>query len=148
MLGGRLLFAETRMTGTPLIEFDGVVRTVCSPNCSATCGVNAFIKDDRVVKLEPASFPDPGYERICLKGIAMATQRIHHPDRLTHPMIRIGKRGSEQWRRVSWEEAYDYIIERQTRIAAEHGWKANAWLSGSGNYGFPGIQAAGGIATI
>jgi len=45
-----------------------------------TCGVNAFVKDDRVVKLEPASFPDPGYERICLKGIAMATQRIHHPD--------------------------------------------------------------------
>jgi anaerobic selenocysteine-containing dehydrogenase len=134
------------MTGTPLIEFDRVVRTVCSPNCSATCGVNAFIKDDRVVKLEPASFPDPGYERICLKGIAMATQRIHHPDRLTHPMIRVGERGSGQWRKVSWDEAYDYIIERQTKIAAEHGWKANAWLSGSGNYGFRAITASARVA--
>jgi len=30
-----------------------------------------------------------------------------------------------------WEEAYDFIIELHTRIAAEHGWKSHAWLSGS-----------------
>jgi anaerobic selenocysteine-containing dehydrogenase len=134
------------MTGTPVTDFDRVVRTVCSPNCSAACGVNAFVKNDRVVKLEPAAFPEPGHERICLRGISMATQRIHHPDRLTHPLIREGERGSGNWRKVSWEEAYDYIIERQIRIAAEHGWKSNAWLSGSGNYGFKAITAAARVA--
>ena len=123
--------------GTPSAKsFDRVVRTVCSPNCLGTCGVNAFVKDDRIINLEPASFPDPGFERICLKGIAMATQRIHHPDRLTDPMIRSGERGAGQWRKASWDEAYDYIIERLNATAERHGWRSNSWLSGSGNYGF------------
>jgi anaerobic selenocysteine-containing dehydrogenase len=130
------------MSTAPESRYDKVVRTVCSPNCLGTCGVNAFVKDDRIVKLEPAAFPDPGFERICLRGIAMATQRIHHPDRLTHPLIRDGERGSGKWRTVSWDEAYDYIIERLNRNAAAHGWKSNAWLSGSGNYGFRAGTAA------
>src|SRR5436190_21885600 len=95
---------EDAMSGGPVTEFDRVVRTVCSPNCLGTCGVNAFVKDDQVVKLEPASFPDPGFERICLRGIAMATQRINHPERLTHPLMRTGARGENKWRRVTWDE--------------------------------------------
>ena len=55
---------------------DRIVRTVCSPNCLGTCGVNVFVKDDQILKIEPASYPDPGFERICLKGIAMAKERI------------------------------------------------------------------------
>ena len=134
------------MTGKPVADFDRVVRTVCSPNCSATCGVNAFVKDDRVVKIEPAAFPGSDHQRICLKGIAMATQRIHHPDRLVQPLIRAGERGSGQWRPVSWDEAYDYIIERLNRAASQHGWRANAWLSGTGNYGIRAISASARVA--
>ena len=126
--------------------FDRVVRTVCSPNCMGTCGVNAYVKDDRIVRLEPATFPDPGYERICLKGIAMATQRIHHQDRLTHPMIRSGPRGSGQWRRVSWDEAFDYITDKLKHVQQQWGPKANAWISASGNYGFKAYTAAQRIA--
>ncbi|MET0985648.1 MAG: molybdopterin-dependent oxidoreductase [Steroidobacteraceae bacterium] len=124
------------MSSQPITTFDRVVRTVCSPNCLGTCGVNAFVKDDRIVKLEPAAFPDPGYERICLRGIAMATQRIHHPDRLTHPLIRVGERGEKRWRQATWDEAFDYIVGKLTAIASEHGWRSNAWIKGSGNYGF------------
>jgi molybdopterin-containing oxidoreductase family molybdopterin binding subunit len=100
-----------------------------------TCGVNAFVKDDKILKIEPASFPDPGFERICVKGIAMAKDRIHHPKRLREPMIRAGARGEGRWHSVSWDEAYDYIAERLTNIAQMHGWKANAWFGMTGNYG-------------
>lgn len=120
----------------PVTDVDRVVRTVCSPNCMGTCGVYAHVKDDRIVRLEPAPFPDPGYERICLKGIAMATQRLHHPDRLTHPLIRTGPRGSGQWRRASWDEALDHIAERLRDIAQRHGDTANSWITATGNYGF------------
>ncbi|MCC7411446.1 MAG: molybdopterin-dependent oxidoreductase [Gammaproteobacteria bacterium] len=115
---------------------DRVVRTVCSPNCSGTCGIDAWVKDDRIVKIEPAAFPDPGFERICLKGIAMAMQRIEHPDRLRHPLRRRGARGAGEWERISWEQALDDIAAALGRIRARDGARANAWMTMSGNYGF------------
>jgi len=51
----------------------------------------------------------------------MAIQRIHHPDRLNpsdDPRRRARQRTMAQG---VMDEAYDYIIERQTKIAAEHG---------------------------
>lgn len=130
----------------PISEVDRVVRAVCSPNCTGTCGVMAHVKDERIVRLEPATFPDPGFERICLRGIAMATQRLHHPDRLTHPMIRSGPRGSGQWRKVSWDEANDYIVEKLKCVQSQWGPRANSWLSASGNYGVRSYTAAQRIA--
>jgi anaerobic selenocysteine-containing dehydrogenase len=50
-------------------------------------------------------------------------------------MIRTGEREAGQWREASWAEAYDYIAERMTRIAERDGWRANAWLGMTGNYG-------------
>ncbi|MCW1432306.1 molybdopterin-dependent oxidoreductase [Novosphingobium sp. JCM 18896] len=149
---------EARMTNTsggtvrkpksPPPEADRVVRTVCSPNCMGTCGVNAHVRNDRIIKLEPASFPDPGFERICLRGIAMATERLHHPDRISHPLIRAGERGANVWRQVSWDEAYDYILNRQQAIAERHGWRSNAWVSMTGNYAFRASTSARRMANV
>jgi len=122
------------VTGT--VAVDRIVRTVCSPNCSGTCGVNAFVKDGRLLKIEPASFPEPGWERICLKGIAMAMQRIEHPDRIRYPLRRVGPRGGGQWERVSWEEAMGDIAQRLQATADKYGARANSWMTMSGNYGF------------
>ena len=140
--------SQPGMRSTPRAtgDFDRVVRTVCSPDCTGTCGVNAFVKDDRLIKLEPASYPDPRHERICLKGIAMATQRLHHPDRLTHPLIRAGARGEGKWRRVSWEEAYAYIGERLSRNIANHGARSNAWINAGGNYGYRSMTSTKRVA--
>lgn len=115
---------------------DRIVRTVCSPNCSGTCGINVFVKDEQIQKIEPATYPEPGFERICLKGIAMAMQRVHHPDRLTHPLQRIGERGSGEWRRISWDDAFAMLADRLSQIARTYGAPANAWMTMSGNYGF------------
>lgn len=120
----------------PPRTYDRVVRTVCSPNCSGTCGVLAYVRDDRIAKIEPAPYLEPGFERICLKGIAMAMQRIHHPDRLTHPLRRRGARGSGDFERISWDDAYELLVRELDRIAAQHGERSRAWMTMSGNYGF------------
>lgn len=133
------------MARTPGI-YDRVVRSVCSPNCTGTCGVLAYVRNDRIVKLEPASFPDPGYERICLRGISMATQRLHHPSRLTAPLIRSGERGAGSWREVSWPEAYEYLAQKMRTIADRYGWRANSWLTMSGNYSFKATTSADRVA--
>lgn len=125
---------------------DRVVRTVCSPNCSGTCGVNAFVKDDRILKIEPAAYPEPGFERICLKGIAMAMQRVHHPDRLTRPLRRVGARGEGRFEPISWDEALGTIARELERIGREHGPEACAWMTMSGNYGFKATTSPDRIA--
>nr|WP_246569669.1 molybdopterin-dependent oxidoreductase [Lentibacillus saliphilus] len=48
--------------------------------------------------------------RICLKGQA-GIQTAYDPYRVKHPLKRVGPRGSGKWKVISWEEAYDEIVE-------------------------------------
>lgn len=125
-----------------------VVRTVCSPNCSGACGINAYVKNDRIEKIEPAEFPDERFRRICLKGISMAMQRIHHPERLRYPLRRVGERGEGKWQRISWDEAFDFIAGELGRIRDTHGSRANAWTTMTGNYGITATTSPERMANV
>ena len=57
---------------------------------------------------------------ICTK-VARYAERIHHPDRLTHPLLRTGPKASGQFRRIGWDEALDRCAEAYADIAARHG---------------------------
>lgn len=115
-------------------EHDKVVRVVCAPNCVGSCGINAFVKDDVIVKVEPADFPDKNYNRICLRGISNAMQRVYSADRVKYPMKRVGERGSGQWERISWDAAMDLIYEKMSHNIATYGPASNAWIGMTGSY--------------
>jgi anaerobic selenocysteine-containing dehydrogenase len=107
-----------------------LVRTVCPAHCGIdACGILAHVKDGKVVKVEPAEFPDPNYRRICLRGLS-SLDITYHKDRLQYPMKRVGKRGEGTFERISWDEALDTIAERFKSIAAEHGWPSIGWVLG------------------
>lgn len=57
---------------------------------------------------------------ICAK-VARYAERVHHPDRLTHPMIRTGAKGEGAFRRASWDEALDHVADRFSQAASRHG---------------------------
>jgi len=96
-----------------------VVRTICG-DCSRNCGVLVHVEDGRVIKIEGNPDYPANQGMICPKGIA-ATQHVYHPDRLVHPMKRIGKRGEGKWQRISWDEALDTIAFRLMDIRDKHG---------------------------
>ncbi|MFM7785769.1 MAG: molybdopterin-dependent oxidoreductase, partial [Gammaproteobacteria bacterium] len=125
---------------------DRIVRSVCSPNCTGSCGIDVSVKDGRILKVEPADFPDPRYKRICLKGISMAMQRVDHEGRLRYPMLRKGERGGGQWQRISWDDAFDYLAEKLDGIGRRYGPEANAWISMTGNYGILSMMLSSRVA--
>ncbi|MCJ7652993.1 MAG: molybdopterin-dependent oxidoreductase, partial [Actinobacteria bacterium] len=82
-----------------------VVRSSCRM-CHGVCQVLVHLDGDRVVKVtgDPDSPTSRGY--LCPKGAA-SPELLYHPDRVTHPLRRRGKRGENRWERVSWDEALD-----------------------------------------
>jgi molybdopterin-containing oxidoreductase family molybdopterin binding subunit len=93
------------------------------------CGLLAHVKDGKLEKLEPADFPDPKFNRICLKGLSQI-QQVYHPERLKYPMKRVGKRGEGKWQRISWDEALDTIATKLKKIMGKYGPTAVLWFRG------------------
>ena len=90
--------------------YDSVVKSHCRM-CHGGCGVLVYIKNGRAEKI--AGDPDCpiNHGTLCSKGIA-SIQLAYHPDRLTHPVKRIGPKGSGRWKQISWERALEEIAER------------------------------------
>ncbi|HEX6130615.1 MAG TPA: molybdopterin-dependent oxidoreductase, partial [Actinomycetota bacterium] len=107
------------------LPVDRVVRTTCSPNCTGSCGQLAFVRDGRIVKIQQAAdYPDPVYSpRGCMKGLSYHLQ-VYGPDRVMHPLIRTGERGSGEFREATWEEALDHVASELRRIGETHGYDA------------------------
>ncbi len=57
---------------------------------------------------------------MCAKG-SSGLQMVYSPYRIKYPMIRVGKRGEGKFKRVSWEEAINYIADRLTKIKKDYG---------------------------
>jgi len=55
---------------------------------------------------------------MCAKGHA-GINILYDPDRILHPLRRVGKRGSGRWEKISWDEALEDIAQRMRRLAEE-----------------------------
>lgn len=55
---------------------------------------------------------------------------LYHPDRLQHPLKRIGDRGKGQWQQISWDEALDTIAQKLVRAKEKDGPESVAMVSG------------------
>ena len=76
-------------------------RTLCSI-CNATthCGINAYVKDGVVIKVEGTKENPHNMGTLCSKGSA-SRQYIYHKDRLHTPLLRTGPRGSGEFKPIS-----------------------------------------------
>jgi anaerobic selenocysteine-containing dehydrogenase len=83
--------------------------------CVTRCPNVAFVEDGRLVKLEghPDSIRTEG--KMCAKGQAGVNQ-VYDPDRILHPLKRVGKRGEGKWKKIGWDEALDEIASRLKKL--------------------------------
>ncbi|HEX6338488.1 MAG TPA: molybdopterin dinucleotide binding domain-containing protein [Jiangellaceae bacterium] len=89
-----------------------LVPTTCF-NCESACGLLAYVDRDTLQVRKFEGNPEhPGSRgRNCAKGPATVNQ-VTDPDRILHPLKRVGPRGGGQWEPVSWDEALDDIAGR------------------------------------
>jgi anaerobic selenocysteine-containing dehydrogenase len=89
-----------------------LVPTTCF-NCEAACGLVAYVdKETREIqKLEGNPFHPGSRGRNCAKGPATINQ-IQDPQRILHPLKRVGPRGSGRFERVSWDEVLDVFATK------------------------------------
>jgi anaerobic selenocysteine-containing dehydrogenase len=96
-----------------------LVPTTCF-NCESACGLLAYVDRQTLEVRKFEGNPEhPGSRgRNCAKGPATLNQ-ITDPFRILHPLKRVGRRGGNEWRRVSWDEALDDIAARIRRALVE-----------------------------
>jgi thiosulfate reductase/polysulfide reductase chain A len=86
------------------------IPTICF-GCTTHCGVIGWVQDGRVRKIEGNPLDPNTKGNICSKAQGMISY-TYYPERLMHPVKRVGKRGEGKWKRISWEEALTEIADK------------------------------------
>jgi anaerobic selenocysteine-containing dehydrogenase len=96
-----------------------VVRAACPHDCPDTCAMLVTVKDGIAVKVQGDPLHPFTDGTLCTK-VSHYTERTYAPDRLQHPMKRVGPKGKGGFKRISWDEALDEIAARLKILAAEN----------------------------
>ena len=128
-----------------------VFRNACPRNCYDTCSIKTYVRDGIVQFVEGA--PESTFTKgaLCVKGYTYP-RRLYSPDRIKYPMIQ-DKRGSGNWRRISWDEAMDRIADKILEIKKRDGSLLGLGLTkysgnfGITNYGVEGMMSSLGYTT-
>ena len=95
------------------------IKTHCR-GCHGACGVIAHVKDGKVVKVEGNPDSPITHGTMCTKGLSI-TQTAYHPNRILHPMKKVGDKLSGKWERITWDEALDTIATKFQAVVDEYG---------------------------
>ncbi|PZA13063.1 molybdopterin oxidoreductase family protein [Rhodopseudomonas palustris] len=95
--------------------------STCPHDCPSACALDVEVIDGSAIgRLRGSKRQTYTAGVVCAK-VARYAERIHHPDRLTYPMRRIGPKGSGAFARIGWDEALDEIAARFDAAEAEFG---------------------------
>ena len=102
---------STTMTSTVL--------GACPHDCPDTCSLLTTVQDGVAIKVQ-GNPNHPLTDGVLCTKVSRYTERTYHPDRVLHPMKRVGPKGSGQFQRVSWDAALSDIATRLNAIADKH----------------------------
>ena len=145
----------------PRVEYSvpvgDTVKTTTCYMCACRCGIRVHLKDGRIRYIE--GNPDHPVNRGVLCGKGSAGIMTHYaPARLRAPLLRVGERGSGEFREISWAEAMDIATSwlrkvRETdprRLAFFTGRDQSQSLTGfwAAQFGTQNFAAHGGFCSV
>jgi anaerobic selenocysteine-containing dehydrogenase len=87
-----------------------IVKTTCAL-CASGCGLDVRVVNGKAVKVEGNPLHPLNQGVCCLKGQA-SLEMLYSPERIQHPRIQTGQRGSGDWKEISWEEALNIVAKK------------------------------------
>ncbi|MBU2608812.1 MAG: molybdopterin-dependent oxidoreductase [Chloroflexi bacterium] len=106
-----------------------IIKSVCNM-CMQCCGIDAHIRDGRLIKV--TAMEDHPYNHLCVKAQGIVDW-LYSPDRVTTPL----KRANGDWQPITWDEAFDIITDKLTMVKEKYGAKAMATHMGNPFIGTP-----------
>ena len=91
----------------------------CPHDCPDTCSLLTTVQDGVAIKVQ-GNPNHPLTDGVLCTKVSRYTERTYHPDRVLHPMKRVGPKGSGQFQQVSWDAALSDIATRLKAIADKH----------------------------
>jgi anaerobic selenocysteine-containing dehydrogenase len=98
--------------------------STCPHDCPSACALDVEVIDGRSIgRVRGSKLQTYTAGVVCAK-VARYAERIHHPERLMHPLRRTGPKGSGRFERIAWGDALDEVADRFDRAEREFGAEA------------------------
>ncbi|WP_425044045.1 molybdopterin-dependent oxidoreductase [Primorskyibacter sp. S87] len=114
--------------------------SVCPLDCPDTCSLTVDVVENKLTAVRGSDANPYTAGVICNKVARSYPEFVHGPNRLTHPLKRVGPRGTADFERISWDEALDQIHAGFSKAIEQHGPRSVLPF----NYAGPHGELAGG----
>ena len=122
---------------------EAIVHGTCHHDCPDSCGWEVTVRDGVAVKLRGRSDHPYSYGELCPK-VNRFLDRVYSPDRVLHPLRRVGAKGAGRFERITWHDALAEIATRLRAVIDEHGAEAILPFSDAGNQSLLAIMGMDG----
>ena len=96
--------------------------SVCPHDCPSTCALAVERLDGETIGRVRGARDNTYTAGVICSKVARYAERIHHPDRLTAPLRRVGEKGRrESFEPVSWDDALDITAQALLDAEGRHG---------------------------
>ena len=92
----------------------------CPHDCPDTCAMIYEIKDNVLVSVTGNKDHPMTRGGLCVK-VKDYEKKHYNPDRLLHPLKRVGPKGENKFEKISWDEAIKTITDKWKEIIKEYG---------------------------
>ena len=109
-------------------------KIVCPHDCPDTCVATIDVEDGRAIRIGGDKDHPFTQGFLCAK-VNQYLDRVYSPDRILHPLKRVGRKGEGKFEQISWDEALDTIAANFKRVIATNGGASILPYSYAGNSG-------------
>jgi anaerobic selenocysteine-containing dehydrogenase len=101
-----------------------LVRTACPLDCPDACSLEVTLSLGRITKIDAAPVDEqsnPLTDGWICKKVKHHADRVYSPERIMTPLIRVGAKGSGEFRQATWDEALDLVATKIKDAIRDYG---------------------------